>query len=325
MNRRHLLATSVSLACAVLGQQALAQDSYPSEPVHITVVWPAGGGHDLVGRLLGHELSTEMGTPVVIDNVTGAGGTTGMQHVADASPDGYTIGVMGLHAISQSYMNDSAPKLDQFDPLLFISDEPAALEISPDTGITTLDEYVTAMHSDPMSLINGNDPQGGNSFVFASVISNGLGVEPLKLPYAGHAATVTALLTGEVQTATLPLSPVMEQAKGGALTILGVASEERQPQLPDAPTFKEQGYDVVGGDFIMVVAPKGMDAAIRQKLSDALLTASQGEGFVTSATKNGLALRQGGPDMAAQELTAQENVIYPVLLDAGLVTETNKR
>jgi len=147
----------------------------------------------------------------------------------------------------------------------------------------------------------------------------------MKLPYAGHAATVTALLLGKVQTTTLPLLLVMEQAKASALTIPSVASEERQPQLPDAPTFREQGYDIVGGDFVMVASLKRRDAAIRQKLPDAFLKASRSEGFLTSATKNDLALRQGGPDMAAQELTAQENVIYPVLLDAGLVAETNKR
>ncbi|WP_171060528.1 tripartite tricarboxylate transporter substrate binding protein [Poseidonocella sp. HB161398] len=327
MNRRHLLSSAFALAAAagLSGQAALAQDAYPSEPIHITVVWPAGGGHDLVGRLLGNELSKVMDTPVVVDNVTGAGGTTGMRHIADADPDGYTIGVMGLHAISQSFMNANAPTMDDVDPLIYLSDEPGALEISADTGIETLDDYVAAMKDDPMAFMNGNDPQGGNSFVFANVIPKGLGIEMMKLPYPGHAPTVTALLTGEVQTATLPIPPVLEHAKAGTVTVLGVASETRHPQLPDVPTFKEQGYDIVTGDFVMIVGPKGMPAEIKAKLEEGLLAAAGSEAFTSAAAKNGMVLRTGGSEMAAEELATQVETVYPLLLEAGLVADGLKR
>ncbi|MBE3639592.1 Bug family tripartite tricarboxylate transporter substrate binding protein [Mangrovicoccus algicola] len=327
MKRRHLISSALALSAAIglAGPAAMAQDAYPAEPIHITVVWPAGGGHDLVGRLLGNELSKVMDTPVVVDNVTGAGGTTGMRHVADADPDGYTIGVMGLHAISQSFMNANAPTMEDVDPLVYISDDPGALEISADAGIDTLEDYVAAMKDDPMALMNGNDPQGGNSFVFANVIPKGLGIDMMKLPYPGHAPTVTALLTGEVQTATLPIPPVLEQAKAGTVKVLGVASEERHPQLPDVPTFKEQGYDIVTGDFVMIVGPKGMDPAVKKTLSDGILAAAQSAAFTEAATSNGMVLRAGGPEMAAAELTTQVDTVYPLLLDAGLVAEGLER
>ncbi|WP_172330138.1 tripartite tricarboxylate transporter substrate binding protein [Mangrovicoccus sp. HB161399] len=327
MKRRQLLTSAFALSAALglAGQAALAEGAYPSEPVHITVVWPAGGGHDLVGRLLGNELSKVMGTPVVVDNVTGAGGTTGMRHIADADPDGYTIGVMGLHAISQSFMNANAPTMDDIEPLAYISDEPGALEISADTGIASLDAYVEAMKKDPMALMNGNDPQGGNSFVFANVIPKGLGIEMMKLPYPGHAPTVTALLTGEVQTATLPIPPILEHAKAGTVTVLGVASETRHPQLPDVPTFKEQGYDIVTGDFVMIVGPKGMPEDVKAKLVDGILAAVDSEGFTSAAAQNGMVLRPGDDKMAAEELAAQVDTVYPLLLDAGLVADGLKR
>jgi len=326
MKRRQLLTSAFCLTAATaLSFGALADDAYPSEPIHITVVWPAGGGHDLVARLIGHELSTIMNAAVVVDNVTGAGGSTGMRHVVDAEPDGYTIGVMGLHAVSQSYMNTNAPKLDGLDPLVYISDEPGALEVSASTGIDTLDAYVEAMKKDSMALMNGNDPQGGNSFVFAEVIPGALGVEMMKLPYPGHAPTVTALLTEEVQTATLPIPPVLEHALAGTVSVLGVASESRHPKLPDVPTFKEQGYDIVVNDFVMMVAPKGLPEDVRSKLEAGLLAAVNSEGFKEAADKNGMVLRPLGSEAAANELAQQEELVYPLLDKAGLVAPELKR
>ncbi|WP_421906286.1 Bug family tripartite tricarboxylate transporter substrate binding protein [Mameliella sp.] len=327
MKRRQLFATVTGLMtlASLPMTSALAQDAYPSEPIHITVVWPAGGGHDLVGRLIGHELSEIMDTAVVVDNVTGAGGSTGIRHIAEADPDGYTIGVMGLHAVSQSFMNPAAPKLDGLDPIAYISDEPGAIEVSVDMGIDTLDDYIAAMKSDPMSLMNGNDPQGGNSFIFASVIPDALGVNMMKLPYPGHAPTVTALLTGEVQTATLPIPPILEHAKAGKVKVLGVAAEQRHPQLPDVPTFKEQGYDIVVNDFVMLVAPDGIPQDVRAKLEEGLLKAINSAGFTSAAAENGMVLRPGGADMAAEELAKQVELVYPILEQADLVAEELKR
>lgn len=324
MLKRTFLITAALAASLALTGTAQAQD-FPSEPIHMTVVWPAGGGHDLVGRLLGNELSEVMGVPVVVDNVTGAGGTTGMRHLTSAEPDGYTIGVMGLHAISQSFMNVNAPTMEEVEPLIYVSDEPGALEIKADLGIETLDDYIAAMKSDPMALMNGNDPQGGNSFVFANVIPKGLGIEMMRLPYPGHAPTVTALLTGEVQTATLPVPPLLEHAKAGTVKVLAVAAEERHPQLPDVPTFKELGHDVVTGDFVMIVGPKGLPEDVKAKLVEGLMAAATSEGFTAAATSNGMVLNPAADDVAAEKLTAQVETVYPLLLDAGLVADALKR
>lgn len=323
MKRSQILTSTLGLLAisALPLQPAFAQDAYPSEPIHITVVWPAGGGHDLVGRLVGQELAEALDTAVVVDNVTGAGGSTGVRHIVEADPDGYTIGVIGLHAVSQAYMNTAAPSLDGLDPIAYISDEPGAIQVSAKTGIDSLEAYIDTMKSDPASLINGNDPQGGNSFVFAHTIPAALGVDMIKLPYPGHAPTVTALLTGEVQTTTLPIPPILEHVKAGTVNLLGVASDQRHPQLPDVPTFREQGYDVVVNDFVMLVAPVGIPGEIRSKLEAGLLEAINSDGFQKAAANNGMVLRPGGADMAADELNAQKELVYPILQSAGLVAK----
>ncbi|MFV0243588.1 MAG: Bug family tripartite tricarboxylate transporter substrate binding protein [Qingshengfaniella sp.] len=309
-------ATATTLAFGAL--PALAQD-YPSEPIHIVVVWPAGGGHDIAARLLGEGLSTILDTPVVIDNITGAGGATGMRHLENAKPDGYTIGVMGMHAVSQSFMNTNATPLANIEPLAYVSDEPGALQVTASTGIETLDDYVAAMKADPSAIINGNDPQGGNSFVFANVMEDALDIEVIQIPYAGHAPNVTALITDEVGSATLPVPPVLEHHRNGTVKILGVMSNERHHLLPDVPTFKEQGYDVVANDFLMVVGPVGIPEDVKATLGAGLLEAVNSDGFREKASANGMVLRPGNAAMAAEELARQVDTIYPLLNAAGLV------
>jgi tripartite-type tricarboxylate transporter receptor subunit TctC len=302
-----------------------AQADYPSQPIHIVVAWPAGGGHDIVARLIGQELSGVMGVPVVVDNVTGAGGATGMRHLETSAPDGYTIGIMGMHAISQSFMNTNATTLDRLDPLVYVSDEPGALQVLASTGVTTLADYIARMQADPGALLNGNDPSGGNSFVFANAIAAALDVDIIQVPYMGHAPTVTGLITGEVQTATLPLPPVLEHARAGTVNVLAVAAPARHHLLPDVPTFTELGHDLVVNDFIMVVAPVGIPAEVRARLEAGVLAAVTAPGFSETATRNGMMLRQGGSDLARTELAAQVEIVYPLLEAGGLVEPSLRR
>lgn len=319
MKRRTLLASALGLAALAAPVAGLAQDSFPSKPIRIVVAWPAGGGHDIMARLLGQELGTILGTPVVVDNVTGAGGTTGMRQLEGAAPDGHTIGLVGMHAVSQSFMNPNATPLDRLQPLAYVSDEPGALQVMADTGITTLAQYVETIRADPMALVNGNDAQGGNSFVFANAIADALDVQFMQAPYMGHAPNVTALITGEVQTATLPIPPVLEHVRAGTVNVLGIAARERHALLLEVPTFAEQGYDLVVNDFILVAAPAGLPEDIGAKLESALVAAISSPGFTEAASRNGTVLRPGDAAMAAEELKRQVETVYPLLEAGGLV------
>ncbi|SCY88304.1 Bug family tripartite tricarboxylate transporter substrate binding protein [Paracoccus tibetensis] len=313
-----LFAATGMLAALIAPSAALAE--YPERPIHIVVAWPAGGGHDIAARLLGASLSEQVGVPVVIDNVTGAGGSTGVRHLEQSDADGYTIGLIGMHAISQSFMNPNATRLDALEPVAYISDDPGALQVTAATGIETLDGYIEAVRADPGALINGNDPQGGNSFVFANALSQAIEQPIVQIPYQGHAPNVTALITNEIASATLPIPPVLEHYRGGTVRILGVMSPERHPMLPDVPTFREQGVDLVANDFVMIAAPTGLDPQIAQTLSAAIVSAVESPTFAEPAERNGMVLRPGDAEMAASELQRQVDLIYPLLESAGLVS-----
>lgn len=296
-----------------------AAAEYPSKPISIVAVWPAGGAHDTAGRLIANYLSKSADVPVIVKNVTGAGGSTGMRHIEQADKDGYTIGIMGMHAISASFMNPNAPSLDGIDSVAYIGPDPGALQVSNNTGISSLEGYIKALKEEPGSIINGNDGLGGNSFVFASLLEKKLGVKMTRIPYAGHAPNVAALLSNEVMSTTLPVPQLSEQTLAGKVKTLGVMSENRHHLLPDVPTFKEQGYDLVLGDFYMLVAPKGIPEEVSTKLEKMIMNVLNNSEFQDQARKVGIIVDAKGRKEAQSELNNMIDDIYPLLLDSGLV------
>ncbi len=313
-----LRAAAAAAALAIAGAgPALAE--FPSGPITIVAAWPAGGSHDTAARLIAQELTEVLDVPVVVNNVTGAAGATGVRYIENAAPDGRTIGIIGMHAISQAYMNPNATRLDNIQPIIHFAEDPGALQVLAETGITTVDEYIEAMQANPGALLNGNDPQGGNSFVFANVLRDSLGLDMVQIPYAGHAPNVTGLITGEGQTATLPIPPVLEHARAGTINVVAIMSDERHPLLPDVPTFREEGHDIVANDFFMVIGPVGISDDVLATLEEALLEVVTGETFTTVAGGGGMLLSPGGVEMATDELARQVEVIYPLLHEGGLV------
>lgn len=319
---RTLIFTSALAIGLASTSTVYATDEYPSDTIRIVSVWPAGGAHDIAARLIAQQLSENLSVSVVVDNVTGAGGSTGMRYIQQADPDGYTIGVMGMHAVAQSYMNPNATRLEDIDPLVYFGEDPGALQVSADSGITSLSEYVDKVKENPSSVINGNDAQGGNSFVFAELLDRALGVNTLKIPYRGHAPSVTALVSNEVQSATLPVPPVIEHHRAENINILAVMSEDRHPLLPNVPTFIEEGYELVANDFYMIVAPIGIPREVKSSLADALYDVVSSEKFTSAASSTGMVVRPERGEETKKLLENQAELIYPLLYDAGLVHQS---
>lgn len=297
---------------------------YPSKPISIVAVWPAGGAHDTAGRLIANYLSKSADVPVVVKNVTGAGGSTGMRHIEKANKDGYTIGIMGMHAISASFMNPNAPSLNNIDTVAYIGPDPGALQVSNTSGIQSLDDYLDKLKKKPGSIVNGNDGLGGNSFVFAALLEKQLGVKMTRIPYAGHAPNVAALLSDEVMSTTLPVPQLSEQTLAGQVKTLGVMSDKRHHLLPDVPTFKEQGYDLVLGDFYMLVAPKGIPEKVSAKLEGLVLDVLNDKEFQAQARKVGIIVDPKGRLATRSVLDETTNDIYPLLKEGGLVKVERK-
>ena len=249
---------SAALAFAFAGG-ALAQ-AFPSTPITLVVPWPPGGGSDIAMRMVADAASKRLGQPMVVVNKPGAGGTIGLKEVASAKPDGTTLGMVATGAIFAQYNNPNANAMADFEPIAFFGDDPALLSANAKTGFKSVADFVAAAKANPGKFKNGNDQPGGSSFITASLLEKKLGVRLVKVPYAGFAPTVQALLSGEVDTVTVPAPDIVQHQKSGAANLLGVAGTSRHFMTPDVPTFREQGIDFVSGTWRVIVGPKGIPA-----------------------------------------------------------------
>ncbi len=312
-----------ALAMVCSATIATAQ-SFPEGPITWVVNWPAGGGQDTTSRLVAEALSSELGVAIAVENYDGAGGLAGMRVLADADPDGYTIGMLGSSSVIQQYTTDAPVMMDQLSVISFFGPDPGALTVGGETDFDSLETYVAMAKEAPASVINGNDPPGGASFISAAIMETALGLELNKIPYKGYAPTVTALLSGEVQSATVPIPQVLEHQASGAVRILGVMAAERHFLAPDIPTFAEQGFDVVAGDFRAIVGPAGIPEDRLEILSNALVAVLSSPEFVKKANAAGYMIEPLGSKAAAARIATFDTQVYPVLEAAGLVTNPRK-
>jgi tripartite-type tricarboxylate transporter receptor subunit TctC len=324
MNFRSFAATALSAVAFSLSLSVASAADFPRKPVTLVVPWPAGGGSDILMRLIAQKATDELGQPVVVVNQPGAGGSLALREVAEGDKSGHTFAMIATGFIAEQYGNPNAPTLDQFKILALVGTDPAILAARADTGIKTLEELVAKAKQAPGTLRNANDQPGGTSYVAASLMKAQLGIDFTLVPYAGSAPVVQAILAGEVQTATPSVTDLLAQHKSGDVTILAVAGSERHFMAPDIPTFTEQGYPLVTGTIRALVAPADVDPDAAAVLEKALMAALSDESFLKIAREAGFIINPMGTADATAFMENVDSEMYPVLLDAGLVKVRQK-
>ncbi|WP_205648904.1 Bug family tripartite tricarboxylate transporter substrate binding protein [Acuticoccus kandeliae] len=323
--KRALLAGCAIAATAMLAAPGpAAAADFPDGPITLVVNWPAGGGGDRAGRLLAQFGEKYAGVPIVVNNVDGAGGSTGVRFVAEAAPDGQTVGIFGSSIVAQQYINPNAPALSSLAPIAFFGPDPGALEVRADTGIETLDQFIEKLKADPGSIKNGNDAPGGWSYVVAALIEKAADVKMTKVPYKGYSPTVAAIMSGEIQSATLPVPQLIDQAKAGDINILAVTADARHFMAPDVPTFKEAGIDLVAGDWRAVFAPAGVPAETLAKLEEIFTKTVADPEFQEAAKNVGFVIQPMNAADTGAYIADFDEAYYPVLMDADLVKANKK-
>jgi tripartite-type tricarboxylate transporter receptor subunit TctC len=235
--------------------------SYPSKPIRIVVAYPPGGGTDVLTRLVGKYLNDLLQQPVVVENRAGGNAQIGMDFVAKAAPDGYT-----LLAIAAGPLNDD--NLGLFAPIALYASPSYVLVVNPAVNAASVKELIALARAEPGKLAYGSTGGGAASHLATELFKAMAGVEMLHVPYKGVGNAVADLLGNQVQLMIAPSQAVMAQVKSGRLRALAVSGSERSPSLPDLPTISEAGvpgYSAEG--WFGLVAPAATPKDVVGKLN----------------------------------------------------------
>ncbi|MBS7780002.1 tripartite tricarboxylate transporter substrate binding protein [Acidovorax sp. CCYZU-2555] len=269
-NRRQLLAGLASLAAAGTAGNVLAQAAkYPTKPVTLVVPYSAGGGTDIVGRLMAQRLTELWGQSMVVENRTGANGVIGSSTVARAAPDGHTLMlVVGSHAINPVLMKSLPYDTDKaFTAVTNIASSPSVLVVQAGGPYKTLPDLLAAARKEEL----GCGYSEGLTRLTGELIRQAGNLKLTGVPYKGGAPIMVDIIGGHLPMGVTSVLTALPHVRSGALRVVGVASDRRMPLFPDAMTFKEAGLDGVESlSWYGLFGPAGLPEPIVAQLNQDL-------------------------------------------------------
>ncbi len=264
-------------AALVLPVSAAWAQAFPSKPVTMIVPFAAGGPTDIVARIVGEHMSKTLGQQVVIENVAGAGGTTGITRGKQATPDGYTImmGHMGTHGAAPAlYPNLRYDPTKDFEQIGLAAGTPIVIVAKKDFPAANLQEFMAYVKANTAKVNQAHAGVGSVSFTTCLLLSAQLAIKPTAVAYRGTGPALNDLVGGQVDYMCDQIVNLVEQINGGAIKAYAIATAERSPVLPNVPTTKEAGmpeYQVSAWNAVF--APKGTPKEVVAKLNAALSAA----------------------------------------------------
>jgi tripartite-type tricarboxylate transporter receptor subunit TctC len=265
-------AALVLILVAVMVPPAGAQDAFPSRPITVVAPFPPGGVADLTARPVAAAMEKVLKNPVGVVNKTGAAGAVGMQSVAVAKPDGYTL-LLALSSISiipeadKIFGRPPAFTVDQFAPIALISADPTVLVVPADKPWKTAKDFIEDARSRPGQISFSSSGVYGTLHMAMELLSHAAGIKLRHVPHAGAGPALTAILGGHVDALASGPAVVLPHIKSGKLRALAGWGDKRVAALPDVPTFKELGYpDAEFYIWAGLFAPRGTPEPVLAKL-----------------------------------------------------------
>src|SRR5512143_3920267 len=271
----------LAILAAALLAAGPARAAWPERPITMIVPFAAGGPTDVVARIVGDHMSRTLGQQIVIENVAGAGWTTGITRGAQSEPDGYTImmGHMGTHGAAPAvYPNLKYDPAKDFAPVGLAAGTPIVIVARKNFPAKNLKEFVAQAKASGDKLNEAHAGVGSVSFTTCSLLNSILGTKPARVVYRGTGPALNDLVSGQVDYMCDQIVNLVPQIQAGTIKAYAVALPQRSPALPDVPTTTEAGlpeFQVTAWNAIF--APKGTPKEIVAKLSDALLKALDDE------------------------------------------------
>jgi tripartite-type tricarboxylate transporter receptor subunit TctC len=304
----------------VLGSVALARAEYPERPVHIIVPVAAGGGVDVMARMLAQKLGERLNQTFVVENRPGAAGIIGSKTVIVAAPDGYTL-LYTPSSLSLSVVVHQTPPYDvtkDFTPIINVAISPYALVVNPSVPAHSLKEFIAYANANPGKLSYSSPGVGSASHLAAEMLKTMAGIDMVHVPNKGMSPAVLDLIGGQVQVLFASVPGIVKQ-KPDLLRPIAMAEMKRSALLPDLPTINESGLPGFAvANWAGLLGPAGLDPKIVKKLHDEVIaiiaTAEMKERIKTL----GYDLIESSPEEFAKELKSDIERWGPVAKRAGV-------
>lgn len=309
----------IVLSVLVLGwmnwQRHVSGGAFPERPLVIICPFSAGGGTDLLARRLAFEAEQRISRPVLVSNITGGGGAIGHAAGRIAPADGHTLLLSTFEMVSLPIQGLAPFTHEDFDLLLLLNMDPAAVAVRHDHPAQTLAEFIEAAREGRAPSI-GNSGTGAVWHLAAALLAERAGMNAMHVPFDGASQAITSLLGGHIDAVTVSAAELMNYVASGQIRILGIMSEERLRGFPDVPTCLEQGVDLVFGTWRGLVLPDGVPAERREILRSVFREAAESEAFTAFADQAGMNVQVEDSDAfraLAQRQTAEVSIIMKQL------------
>jgi len=299
-SRRNLLRSAVSvIAAPLMSDAAMAQDAYPSRPIHLIVGFTPGTAADITARAFGNGAEDSLGQKIIVEDKPGAGSSVAAEYVARAAKDGYTLFLSSLSIVTSQVMNpDTAFDLTKdFAPVSLLASGAVVLVVSPQSNLHSVAELIALAKSKRGEVLCANAGVGSLPHMAAEFFAQRAGIKLVNVPYPGSPQAVNDLVAGRVTMLFSPASTVIGQIDAGKLIALATAATKRASALPDVPSMAEAGIpDFDTSLWFGLMAPAGTPQMAIDKIAEAADMAMRAPQTVDTMKKQGFDPIGEGPD-----------------------------
>ena len=293
-------------ALMLLGTGALAQ-TYPAKPIRVIIPTAPGDGCDILSRLVGLKVAERLGWQFAIDNRPGAAGQLGLQLIAQAPADGYTIGCGqsgNVVLVPHTYKKVPYDVFKDFAPVALMGSNYLALVVHPAVPFRNVKDLITYAKANPGKLTFGNTGEGAFLHFATEMLSRDAGFTYLNVPFKSVTALITDIIGGRIDAMLGPFNTIQPYAVAGRLKLLGIAREQRAPNYPDLPTIAESIPGFTSGGWFGLIAPSGMPKEMIALLNREINSVLKQPDVREKMTTLGLDLHSESPEWFGETIRA---------------------
>jgi len=321
---KRVAAFAVLLAALLAAALPATAQTYPSKPIRIVVPFAPGGTSDILARAISPHLTTAWGQPVIVENRTGANGNVGADYVAKSAPDGYTLFLsdMGALTINPSvYTNSPFDPVKDFAPILMISYSPHVLAVHPSVPVNSVKELIAYAKANPGKLNFANSGTGGAPHLAGVEFAARTGVEWTYIPYKGGSQAVTDVIAGNANVLFNGMLATYPSVKGGRLKGLAISGAKRVASAPELPTIAETLPGFETGSYQGLLAAAGTPRETVTRLNAEVTRILNTADMKDMLAKQGTEVRAGTPEALAAFIASEKVRWAKVVREAGIKAE----